>query len=87
MCAQQKLGVRFPYQQSPLLPNCRTVRQLSKKQADGSRCNVWVYCPSPTGECWSPDICEPAAAGLPSCQHVEMQGWGWPLVAYRPGQP
>lgn len=62
-------------------PPC--LRQLSKAQADGARCNVWVYCPSPTGECWSPDICEPggavcwAAGAAPACRRTRMLPLAW----------
>ncbi|KAL4424893.1 hypothetical protein ABPG77_002116 [Micractinium sp. CCAP 211/92] len=64
---------------------CQACKELSKAQADGSRCNVWVYCPSPTGECWSPDICEPWgavcwAARAPACRRARMlpTAWGAP---------
>ncbi|KAL4451841.1 hypothetical protein ABPG75_007503 [Micractinium tetrahymenae] len=51
---------------------CQACKKLSQKQPDGSRCNVWVYCPSPTGECWSPDIWNHTTG---ECWLKYQEGW------------
>lgn len=35
---------------------CQACKEKQEPDGEGRRCNVWVYCPSPTGDCWSADI-------------------------------
>ncbi|PRW57001.1 hypothetical protein C2E21_4332 [Chlorella sorokiniana] len=43
------------YKKSSAAQCCQACKEF-QPQPDGQRCNVWVFCGSRTGECWSPDI-------------------------------